>query len=251
MFQLQNQPLLDIKIDQQVATLTLNSPPANVISSPMIKELQQACIRLSGSMAAIIITGRGNHSFSTGASIKEQSQHSAAENKQYFIELYHMLGMIADLPCPVISAINGYALGAGFELALCSDIRIMDETAVMGAVGVNLGLVFSTQRLPRLIGYGKAKEMLFTGRRIDAREAQALGIVEYITPEGLALAKAQEIAGIIASKNAHNLQSIKKAVNQGLNVDLDQGLELESRYLFEMFETENYRLRVKKFLQEK
>ncbi len=250
MIQFKNQPLLDINIDQQVATLTLNSPPANVISSAMIKELQQACIKLAGNMAAVIITGRGNHSFSTGASIKEQAHNSATENKNYFLELYHMLEIIADLPCPVISAINGYALGAGFELALCSDIRIMDETAVMGAVAVNLGLVFSTQRLPRLIGYGKAKEMLFTGRHIDAREALSLGIVEYVTPAGLALAKAQEMGGIIASKNSHNLQAIKKVVNQGLNMDLSQALEVEARNLFEMFDTENYQLRVKKFLQE-
>ncbi len=250
MFQLQNQPLIDIQIDQQVATLTLNSPPANVISSPMIKELQQACKNLSDTTAVVIITGMGNHSFSTGASIKEQGHNSTEENKHYFLELYHMLENITALPCPVISAINGYALGAGFELALSSDIRIMDETAVMGAVGVNLGLVFSTQRLPRLIGYGKAKEMLFTGRRLPAREALALGIVEYVTPAGLALAKAQEIAAVIASKNVYNLQSIKKAVNQGLDMELGQALKLESSYLFEMLDTENYRRRVKKFLHQ-
>ncbi|KUG03295.1 enoyl-coa hydratase [hydrocarbon metagenome] len=250
MFQLRDNSLIDINTDQQVATITLDSPPANVISSSMVKELQQACLELARTMTAVIITGRGNHSFSTGASIKEQGHNSPADNQNYFLELYHMLETIADLPCPIIAAINGYALGAGFELALCSDIRIMDETAVMGAVGVNLGLVFSTQRLPRLIGAGKAKEMLFTGRRLDAREALALGIVEYVTPAGLALTKAQEIAKVIASKNTHNLHSIKKAVNQGLNMDLAQALELESRYLIEMLDTENYRLRVKRFLHE-
>ncbi len=244
----QNQTLLDINIDQQIAVLTLNSPPANVISTPMLKDLEQACSDLAGQTSVLIITGAGNHSFSAGANIEEQARYSIQENKHYFLELYHMLEMIADFPCPVISAINGYALGAGFELALCTDIRVLDEQAVMGAVAVNLGLVFSTQRLPRLIGYGKAKELLFTGRRINAAEALALGLVDYVTPAGWALSKAQDLAKTMASKNTYNLQHIKQAVNQGMNMNLTQAMELESQHLFAMFDTENYRRRLKKFL---
>ncbi len=250
MFQSKDQPLLDITIDHQVATLTLNSPPANILSSSMIRELQQACLKISDQVATVIITGSGNHSFSTGASIYEQAHNSVTENKIYFQELYHMLETIAELPCPVIAAINGYALGGGFELALGSDIRIMDETAFVGAVAVNLGIVFCTQRLSRLIGYGKAKEMLFTGRRVDAIEAHSLGIVEYVTPAGSALVKAQQIAQIISSKNIRNLQVIKQSVNKGLNLELSQGLELESQYLFEMLDTDYYRLQAKKFVKE-
>ena len=159
--------------------------------------------------------------------------------------------MIYRLPFPVIAALNGYTLGGGFELALSCDIRIADETAVMGAVGVNLGLVFSTQRLARLIGYGKAKEMLFSGRRMEAREAYELGLVEFVVQAGTSLAQARVLAASIACKDPYNLQAIKKAVNQGLDLDLSQGLELERQYLFEMLDTDNYRQRIKKFVEKK
>jgi enoyl-CoA hydratase/carnithine racemase len=175
------------------------------------------------------------------ASLLREALYTAARN----------MDMIYQLPFPVIAALNGYTLGGGFELALSSDIRIADETAVMGAVGVTLGLVFSTQRLARLVGYGRAKELLFTGRRLGAREAQQLGLVEYVVPAGTALSQARKLAAQIANQDPYNLQAIKKAVNQGLNLELNQGLEVERRYLFEMLKTDNYRQRIKKFVEKR
>lgn len=242
-------PRVDTERHGKVSILTLNAPPANVFSSAMIEALNTACSNLPEETAVLIITGAGSHSFSAGLSIVEQNQNSEEENRAFFLRLYGMLDMIYQLPCPVIAALNGYTLGGGFELALCSDIRIADETAVMGAVGVNLGLVFSSQRLARLVGYGRAKEMLFTGRRMGAREAHELGLVEYVVPAGTALARAREMAASIAAKDPYNLQAIKRAVNQGLYLDLSQGLEVERRYLFEMLKTENYRQRTKKFVE--
>jgi enoyl-CoA hydratase len=244
-------PRVDTETDGNISILTLNAPPANVFSAAMIKALSTACINLPEQTAVLIITGAGQHSFSAGLSIVEQNQNSEEENRAFFLRLYGMLDMIYRLPFPVIAALNGYTLGGGFELALSCDIRIADETAVMGAVGVNLGLVFSTQRLARLIGYGKAKEMLFSGRRMEAREAYELGLVEFVVQAGTSLAQARVLAASIASKDPYNLQAIKKAVNQGLDLDLSQGLELERQYLFEMLDTDNYRQRIKKFVEKK
>lgn len=246
-----NTPRVDTETDGKISILTLNAPPANVFSSAMIEALNTACRNLPEETAVLIITGAGSHSFSAGLSIVEQNQNSEAENRAFFLRLYEMLDMIYQLPCPVIAALNGYTLGGGFELALCSDIRIADETAVMGAVGVNLGLVFSSQRLARLVGYGRAKEMLFTGRRMGAREAHELGLIEHVVQTGTALAQARVLAASIAAKDPYNLQAIKKAVNQGLDRDLSQGLEVERRYLFEMLKTESYRQRTKKFVEKK
>jgi enoyl-CoA hydratase/carnithine racemase len=244
-------PRVDTETDGKVSILTLNAPPANVFSSAMIDALNTACRNLPEETAVLIITGAGQHSFSAGLSIVEQDQNSEEENRAFFLRLYGMLDMIYQLPFPVIAALNGYTLGGGFELALSSDIRIADETAVMGAVGVTLGLVFSTQRLARLVGYGRAKELLFTGRRLGAREAQQLGLVEYVVPAGTALSQARKLAAQIANQDPYNLQAIKKAVNQGLNLELSQGLEVERRYLFEMLKTDNYRQRIKKFVEKR
>lgn len=244
-------PRVDTETQGNISILTLNAPPANVFSSAMIEALNTACRNLPEQTSVLIITGAGHHSFSAGLSIREQYDNSEEDNQAFFLSLYQMLDMIYQLPCPVIAALNGYTLGAGFELALCSDIRLADETAVMGAVGANLGLVFSTQRLSRLLGYGRAKEMLFTGRRLGAREAHELGLVEYVVPAGTVLTEARKLAATIAAKDPDNLQSIKKAVNQGLDLDLSQGLEVERRYLFEMLGTANYRQRTKKFVEKK
>ncbi len=242
---------LEVVIDGNIAIFTINSPPVNLISPAIIDQMSQACTELPEPIGALILTGAGSRSFSAGLSITEQAQNSREENQNYFIRLYHMLEMIAELPCPVISAINGYALGAGFELALSSDIRVADENSVMGAVGVNLGLVFGTQRLSRLVGPGKAKDLLFTGRRLNAHEACSLGLIEHLAPVGTALSKARKIAESIASKDPGNLRAVKKSVNQGLSLDLSQGLALELRYLLEMLETDNYHQRVQKFVQGK
>jgi len=218
----------------------------------MIAEIKQSLMYLAGeNLAVIILTGAGDHSFSIGASINEQSKNSPEANKTYFSELYTMLEMLANMNCPVISAINGYAVGAGFEMALCTDIRIIEEHAIMGAVAVNLGLIFCTQKLPRLVGSGRAKELLFTGRHIPAREALDLDLAEYLTPAHMALSKAQEIAEIIVSKDRYNVQCIKKAVDRGLNLEITQAMKVESDYLFKMFYTDNYRNRVKKFIEKK
>lgn len=242
--------LLKVEINQKVALLTLNFPPANVLSSKMIAQIKDACIRLAGEdIAVLILTGQGSRIFCAGASINEQAANTLEANKAYFAELYSMLEMLANFKYPVIAAINGYAMGAGLELALCADIRIMSSSATLAAAGVNIGLVFCTQRLPRLIGYGRAKELLFTGRGVDPQEALRLGIVEYVTPKDMALEKAQEIAALIASKDSRNLQCVKASVNQGMNLVLEEGVRLESEYLTEMFSSQNFHERIDRFLK--
>lgn len=242
--------LLNIEVQQKVASLTLNFPPANVLSSRMIAQIKDACIHLAGEdIAVLIITGQGNRIFCAGASINEQAANTLEANKAYFAELYGMLEMLANFKYPVLAAINGYAMGAGLELALCADIRIMSSNSTLAAAGVNIGLVFCTQRLPRLIGYGRAKELLFTARKVDPQEALRLGIVEYITPENMALTKAREIAQIISSKDSRNLQCVKASVNQGMDLILEEGVRLESKYLMEMFSSDNFHERIDRFLK--
>jgi enoyl-CoA hydratase len=153
--------LILLTVDQQIAVVTLNNPPANVLSRAVIEQLSQTFHDLERmDLAAIILTGQDDRFFSAGADIKELAENTVEQNRSYFSRVYETFSLIADCRFPVIAAVNGYAVGAGLELALCADIRVMDENAQLAATGVNLNLVFCTQRLVRLVGPGRAKDML-------------------------------------------------------------------------------------------
>lgn len=244
----ENQLLL-VDFEDKVATVSLNDPPANVLSQAMIEQLISTFQSFKKmDLAAVIVCGMGSHSFSAGADIRELAKNSPEQNRCYFARIYHAFKLISSCRLPVIAAVNGYAYGAGLELALCADIRVMDQNAKMSGTGVNLNLVFCTQRLLRLVGPGRAKDMLFQARQINADEALEIGLAEYVTPPGSSLEKAREISQIISQKGHPAVQLVKQVLNQGLDLSLEEALKIESEAITRMFATEEFKRRALRFL---
>lgn len=249
MSETENRRLVLTEYDGAVLSITLNNPPANVLSRAVVEQLSQVFHDLENiTAAAVIITGQGNHSFCAGADIRELTENDREQNRAYFAMIYDTLKLIANCKPPVIAAINGYACGAGLELALCTDIRVMDENAQMAATGVNLNLVFCTQRLPRLIGPGRAKDMLLYARQVKAPEACKIGLAEHVAPPGGSYYRARELAMQISQKAPASVQCIKQILNRGVELPLDQALDLETECIYNMLATSEFKRRAKSFL---
>jgi len=245
----EEEQLVLLKYDNNVATITLNNPPANVLSQNVIEQLSRTFQDLKHTdVAAVVITGQGVHSFCTGADIKEMVENNLEQNQAYFSRIYETFNLIANCPYSVIAAVNGYAYGAGLELALCADIRVMDQNARMSAAGVNLNLVFGTQRLIRLVGPGRARDMLFCARQVNSSEAREFGLVEYVVPPGTTWDKAREIAMLISQKGQMAVQGVKQVLNLGIDLPLNQALNLEAESIYKMLSTSDFAFRTKKFL---
>lgn len=238
-----------LQIDKSIATVTINAPPVNALSGQVVLALGKVFAELSDrDIKVIVLTGQGYTSFSAGANIKEFAARDVTGNRLFFAELYRVLDLVENIKFPVIAAVNGFALGAGLELALCADIRVMDERAQLAVSGANIGLVFSSQRLPRLIGRGRSKELAFTARKVGAAEAEKIGIAEYVAPAGTALVKARAIAQIITEKAPIAVQKAKQAINAGFKMTIDEGLALEHEFLDELLQSEEFQRRVEAFI---
>lgn len=218
-----------------ISTITLNRPKQlNALNADTIGELMTAF----GGMAddrgvrAVILTGSGERAFAAGADIGELSQLTSAADARAMAMRTHRLGRVmAELPAPIIAAINGFALGGGLELALACDLRIAADSALLGLPEVTLGILpgwGGTQRLARLAGPGAAKLLMLTGDRIPASEALRLGIVERVVPAAELMAAVQTLAQQIAALPPLSVAAIKQAVNQGLQMTLDQGNAYEA-----------------------
>lgn len=241
--------LVLVETKERVALVTLNNPPAHTLSKAVTEKLIQTFENFEQlELAAVIITGHGSHFFCAGADIAELVQGSPHENKDYFTRLYHALQLISTCKFPVIAAVNGYAFGAGLELALCADIRVMDRNTQMCGTGVNLNLVFCTQRLARLVGPGRAKDMLLRARRVGAQEALEIGLVEHMTEPGEAVCEAIDIARQISSKGQAAVRMVKQVIDAGLHLPLEDALELEAEAIYEMFGTSEFDRRARQFL---
>ncbi len=223
--------------DGRVATITINRPEAmNVLNRETLDELEQVIrnIERDSDIGAVIITGAGDKAFVGGADIGELK---ALENPMAGVELARrankLLTSLEELSKPVIAAINGFALGGGLELALACDIRLAADTARLGLTETSLGVIpgnGGTQRLPRLVGKGMAKYLIYTGKRITAREALELRIVEKVYPAQEMPAKAKELAADLASRAPIALALAKRAINTGLDTDLATGCAMEAHY---------------------
>lgn len=215
--------------------LTLNRPEVmNAINFPMLLELQQALreVWFSREVRVIIVTGAGDKAFCAGADLKEREGMSEIEVKNYIKTIRDTFTMLEDIPKPVICAINGYAFGGGLEMALACDIRIASENAKMGLTETSLAIIpgaGGTQRLPRIVGKAKAKELIFTARRIDAQEAYRIGLINEVVPREKLIDRAFEIADEIARNGPLAVEAAKFAINVGSEVDLKTGLEIESK----------------------
>lgn len=244
-----NEGLVLLSVEGKIATVTLDAPTANALEEKVLDELEETFQQLEKmDLTAVILTGKEGRFFCAGANIKEFFSRSAEGNQAYFKRLYEVLELVENCTHPVIAAVNGYAMGGGLELALCADIRVADEMAELGATGVNLGLVFCTQRLPRFIGEGRAKEMLLTARVIEGVEAKKIGLVEYLAPVGKAVDKAMEIAELIGQKAPLAIRGVKASIQEGRGQQLEEGLRTESKHLDQMLATQEFQIRVKDFL---
>lgn len=223
--------------DGRIFTITINRPKAmNALNRETLDELEQVIRKIDydNTIGTIIITGAGEKTFVGGADIGELK---ALENPMDGVALSRraqtILASLEELNKPVIAAINGFALGGGLELALACDIRLAADTALLGLTETNLGIIpgnGGTQRLPRLVGKGMAKYLIFTGKHISAQEALKLGIVEKVYPAEEMLAKAKELAAELATRAPIALALAKRAINSGLDNDLATGCVMEAHY---------------------
>ena len=217
-----------------IVTLTLNRPKVmNCLNFELLRALKQQVdqIRFNPAVRVIIITATGEKAFCAGADLKERATLSPIQVKEYIFAIRDLFASIDNLNKPVIAAVNGIALGGGTELALASDIRIASTRASMGLTETRLAIIpgaGGTQRLPRLVGKGKAKELIFTGRRVDAQEALDIGLVNSIcAPEDL-LDECNKMAAMICETGPVAIEQAKYAINYGLEVDLNTGMAIES-----------------------
>jgi len=222
--------------EEGVEILTLKHPPVNALSTALLAALSQQVETISQDpqIRAVVLTGDGQY-FSAGADLKEMATLDLASAPDLVRKGHALFHRIATLKPPVIAAINGLALGGGLELALSCDLRIAGDSAKLGAPEVNFGLMPAyggTQRLPRLVGTAKAKELIFTGSMISAAEALRIGLVNKTVPAGQEVRAARDLAHTIAQKAPRAVQASKRAIVEGLSLPLAQGIEGETK-LFE------------------
>ena len=242
--------------DGFVGVITINRPKAlNALNSDVLKELD-AC--LDGidleTTRALILTGAGEKSFVAGADIGEMSTLTKAEGEAFGKIGNDVFRKLETFPIPVIAAINGFALGGGCEISMSCDIRICSENAVFGQPEVGLGITpgfGGTQRLARIIGVGKAKEMVYAANNIKADEAYRIGLVNAVYPLEELMPAAKKLAGKIAKNAPIAVRACKKAINEGLDVDMDQAIVIEEKLFGSCFETEDQKEGMKAFLEKR
>lgn len=217
-----------------IATITFNRPKVlNALNSDLLKELSHVLdsIAKDEDIRVVILTGAGEKSFVAGADITELASFNALEAKCFSEAGHNLLDKIQSLPIPVIAAVNGFALGGGSEIALACDFIYASENAMFGQPEINLGIIpgfGGTQRLPRLIGKNMAKELIFTGKMINADEAYAIGLVNKVCSQKQLMEQVLQTASTMASKGKVTLRAAKQAVNRGMNVDLATGNAIET-----------------------
>ncbi len=235
---------VDYEEDGYVGIMTINRPQAlNALNKDVLKDIEAAfdAVDLSR-IRTIILTGAGEKSFVAGADIAAMSTMTKAEGEAFGKFGNDIFRKIETFPIPVIAAVNGFALGGGNELAMSCDIRICSDNAMFGQPEVGLGITpgfGGTQRLARLIGVGKAKEMVYGARNIKADEAYRLGLVNAVYTQEELMPAAKKLAAGIAKNAPIAVRNSKKAMNEGLQVDMDQAIVIEEKVFGDCFETED------------
>ena len=218
--------------DGHVVTVELNRPAAlNAMNTAMGEDLLRCFEDLHRDRAvrAVVVTGAGTKAFCVGGDLKEREGMTDETWRAQHVIFEAAAARVLHCPAPVIAAVEGFAMGGGCELAVLSDFVVCGETAVFAVPEVTRGIfpgIGGTQLLPRILGAPMAKEMIFTGRRVDAREAKAIGLVNHVVPAGQARAKALEIAAMIADNGPFAVRQAKKAINWGGETDLETGMIL-------------------------
>ncbi len=242
-------------IDGHIATITINKPQVlNALSTEVLTDLNQALdeVEKAGNIYAVIITGAGEKSFVAGADISEMKDKNKAQAAEYGAFGNKVFLRIENFPCPVIAAVNGFALGGGCELAMACDIRIASETARFAQPETGLGITpgfGGTQRLARLVGAGRAKELIYTCRTIKAEEALAIGLVNKVTKPEALMQETLDMAQTICQKAPFAIKQAKAAVNKGLQVSIDKALAIETEEFAQCFTTEDQKMAMNAFVK--
>lgn len=237
-----------------IALVTMANPKEmNALSNVTLDSLDEIIEDIESNQLCkgIIITGEGK-SFVAGANIKEMENYKWNEGRDYANKAQMIFSKIENLEKPVIAAVNGYALGGGCELAMSCDIRIASDKALFGQPEVNLGLIpcfGGTQRLPRLVGVGIAKELIYTARNVKPEEALRIGLVNKVVDSEKLIEEAVSMLNIIISKAPVAVSLAKRAINEGINLDLNRGLELEKDIAAIVFASEDKDIGVKAFIE--
>jgi enoyl-CoA hydratase len=244
------------EIRDGICFITIDRPKVNALNAQTIDEIRQAfdAVREDESVRAVIVTGGGEKAFVAGADIAELAKMTPISGKEVSAKGQEVFSAIERFPKPVIAAINGFALGGGCELALACHIRIASEKALIGLPEVTLGIIpgyGGTQRLPRLVGKGKAFELVCTGDPLSAADAERIGLVNKVVPADQLLAAAEEMARKIASRSPVAVRAAIEAVNSGTDMSLDDGQLLESTLFGLLCATEDMKEGMAAFLEKR
>ncbi|MDO9535172.1 MAG: enoyl-CoA hydratase-related protein [Bacillota bacterium] len=224
--------IVKLEREDDIAIITLKRPPFNPLNSQVFYDFNKALaeIEADSSIKSVIITGSGEKAFAAGADVNEVASNTSLEQHEFLKLILSVFNRLENLEKPTIAAVNGLALGGGCELTLACDFRIAAENAKFGQPEINIGVIpggGGTQRLPRLIGLSRAKEMLFLGEAIDAATAEKYGLANKVVPKEQLLDTAKEFAKKLASKPIVAMKILKRTVNAGQNIDLLTALNLE------------------------
>jgi enoyl-CoA hydratase/carnithine racemase len=235
--------LVRLEVDGGIGTVRLDRPKMNALDAQMQEEIRAAAHEAAErrDVAAVIVYG-GEKVFAAGADIKQMRDMSYTDMVERSGALQSSLSAVARIPKPTVAAITGYALGGGMELALCCDFRVCADDAKLGQPEILLGIIpgaGGTQRLPRLVGPARAKDLIYSGRFVDATEALAIGLVDEVTPAGAVYAAARRRVERYVGGPTYALRAAKEAIDRGLEVDLETGLEIERIQFAALFATQD------------
>ena len=242
-----------LEISDGIGTIRLDRRPVNALNAQLVGELAEVAAQAGADpeVRAVIVYG-GEKVFAAGEDITEMAEADYAVMSATAGRLQHAIGLVAALAKPVVAAITGYALGGGLELALAADFRVAGETVKLGQPEILLGVIpgaGGTQRLPRLIGPSRAKDLIFTGRMVTAGEAERIGLVDAVAPDNAVYTTARDLVLRYAKGPALALAAAKQAVDHGLNADLATGLEIERVKFAALFGTSDQREGMRSFLE--
>lgn len=244
------------EVEGQIGIITINRPKAlNALNSAVLDELDKTLDAVDQeAIRCLILTGAGEKGFVAGADIGEMSTLTKAEGEAFGKKGNDVFRKLETFPIPVIAAVNGFALGGGCEISMSCDIRICSENAVFGQPEVGLGITpgfGGTQRLARIVGTGKAKEMIYGARNIKAEEAYRIGLVNNVYPAEELMPAAKKLASTIARNAPIAVRNCKRAINEGIQVDMDQAIVIEEKLFGSCFETCDQKEGMNAFLEKR
>jgi enoyl-CoA hydratase/carnithine racemase len=242
-----------LEVEDGVATLRLDRPKMNALNAQVQEEIRAAAAEASGrdDVKAVVVYG-GEKVFAAGADIKEMAEMSYTDMVKRSGALSSAFSAVARIPKPVVAAVTGFALGGGCELALCADYRIAAEDATLGQPEILLGIIpgaGGTQRLSRLVGPSRAKDIIFSGRFVKADGALAIGLVDRVVPADKVYDEALVWAGQFRKAASYAVRAAKEAIDHGLEVDLETGLEIERAQFAALFATRDRTLGMQSFVE--